>query len=92
MKKLLITLLIILAAQFAFADSIMFDSFEYANHEGESPVGWVCDDNSFMCGYLEKDHNRIAHHGNWYVYTNNNESWMFMQIYMNPEMKYRYSY
>ena len=92
MKKLLITLLILLAAQFAFADSIMFDSFEYANHEGESPVGWVCDDNSFMCGYLEKDHNRIAHHGNWYVYTNNNESWMFMQIYMNPELKYRYSY
>lgn len=91
MKKFVVTLFIVLSASLVYADSILYDSFEYANHDGESPVGWVCDDNSFVCGYLEKDHNRIPHNGNWYVYTNNTESWMFMQMFISDELKYRYS-
>ncbi|MBR6437986.1 MAG: T9SS type A sorting domain-containing protein [Bacteroidales bacterium] len=91
MKKYLVILLMLFAARFAYADSILFDSFEYANHDGETPTGWVCDDDSWVCGYLEKDHNRIAHSGNWYAYTNSAESWMFMSMYMSEQLKYRFT-
>lgn len=91
MKRFVITLLILIATRLAYADSILFDSFEYANHDGETPTGWVCDDDSWLCGYLEKDHNRIAHSGNWYVYTNSTESWMFMPMNMNVQLRYRFT-
>ena len=92
MKKLLFTLLILALASVSYADSILFDSFEYANHDGETPIGWVCNDNSWKAGYLEKDHNRIAHEGNWYAYTEGEDSWLFMELYMTNELKYRYSF
>lgn len=91
MKKVFITLLILIAAQLAYADSILFDSFEYANHDGEAPVGWVSSNDSWVCGYLEKDHNRVAHSGNWYAHTNSTESWMFMQMHMSEQLKYRFT-
>ena len=90
MKKLILTLLILFTARFAFADSILIEGFEYGNHDGETPVGWVCDDNSWLAGYLEKDHNRTPHAGNWYAYTNADDSWMFMDMFMSSELKYRY--
>lgn len=91
MRKLLLTLLLI-AAGIANATSIFYESFEYANHDGETPVGWVSDDSSWVCGYLEKDHNRKPHEGNWYAYANANDSWMFMELIMSPDLKYRYSF
>lgn len=91
MKKTLFTLFICLTASMTFADSIFMDGFEYSNHDGESPCGWVCNDQSWLCGYLEKDHNRKPHDGNWYAYTDAEESWMFMPIYMNTQLKYRFS-
>lgn len=81
-----------LLVKFANANSIFFESFEYANHDGESPIGWTCDDDSWLCGYLYKDHNRIAHSGNWYAYTNADESWMFMEMFMSTQLKYRYNF
>ena len=90
MKRLFITLFILLAAVVAKADSIFIEGFEYANHDGETPIGWVCNDASWLCGYLEKDHNRIPHNGNWYAYTNADESWMFMEMFMSHELKYRF--
>ena len=78
------------AARFAFADSVLIEGFEYANHDGETPVGWVCDDSSWLAGYLEKDHNRMPHSGNWYAYTNSAESWMFMELYLSEALKYRF--
>lgn len=91
MKKCFVTLLMLLAANFAFADSILIEGFEYGNHEGEVPVGWVCDDNTWGCGYLQQDHNRIPHSGNWYAYTSGAESWMFMSMHMSTQLKYRFS-
>lgn len=91
MRKLFITLLILFATRLAFADSVLIEGFEYANHDGEIPVGWVCDDDSWLAGYLEKDHNRVAHSGNWYAYTNSSESWMFMPMFMSEALKYRFS-
>ncbi len=92
MKKFFITLLFLAAAGFAFADSMLIESFEYGNHDGETPVGWVCDDDSWICGYLEKDHNRRPHTGNWYAHTNADESWMFINAYLSNQLKYRFSF
>ena len=92
MKKLVFTLLILTLAMFSYADSIFYDGFEYANHDGQSPIGWNCADNSWLCGYLEKDHNRVAHSGNWYAYTDADESWMFMEMYSNSQLKYHYTF
>ena len=91
MKKLLLTLLVCLTATCAFAGSILIEGFEYANHDLESPIGWICDDNSWLCGYLEKDHNRIPHTGNWYAFAEDDEAWMFMPMYLIPSMQYRFT-
>lgn len=89
MKKLLLTLCICLLTTFAFAGSILIEGFEYANHDFMKPIGWVCDDDSWVCGYLEKDHNRIPHTGNWYAFSNADDSWMFMQLYLISSLQYR---
>ena len=90
MKKLIFTLLILIATKFSFATSIFLEGFEYGNHDLQSPVGWVCDDDSWLSGYLAKDHNRIPHSGNWYAFTNATDSWMFMETYFSAGLKYRY--
>lgn len=91
MKKLIFTLLTLLTANVVFADSILIEGFEYGNHEGETPVGWNVANNTWLCGYLEHDHNRIPHSGNWYAYTDSAESWMFMSLHMSTTSKYRFS-
>ena len=91
MKKLLLTLLVCLTTTCAFAGSILIEGFEYANHDLESPIGWTCDDNSWLCGYLEKDHNRKPHTGNWYAFTDSDEAWIFMPMYLIPSMHYRFT-
>ena len=89
MKRLLFTLLTAMMANMSFAGSILIEGFEYANHDLETPIGWVSDDNSWLAGYLEKDHNRIPHSGNWYAFSNADDSWMFMELYMFSGMQYR---
>ncbi len=91
MKKIFITLLILLAVHFAHAGGILYEGFEYANHDGETPIGWNVVNETWLCGYLEKDHNRIAHNGSWYTYTNGPESWMFMEMNMSTQLRYRFS-
>lgn len=91
MKKLFLPLILCLAANLTFAGNILIESFEYANHDLETPVGWTCDDDTWLCGYLEKDHNRKPHTGNWYVFTESDEAWMFMPMYLISSMKYRFS-
>ena len=91
MKNLLLTLSLCLMATFSFAGSILNESFEYANHDLEKPIGWTCDDNSWLCGYLDKDHNRMPHTGNWYAFSTAEDSWMFMPLYLLESMRYRFS-
>ena len=91
MKKILITLLIMFSATVSYADSVLIEGFEYGNHDGETPVGWEGSNGTWLSGYLEQDHNRTPHTGNWYAYTNGAESWMFMPLFMNSELKYRFS-
>ena len=91
MKKPLFTLLVCLMTTGAFAGNILNEGFEYANHDLGKPIGWICDDNTWLCGYLEKDHNRIPHTGDWYAFTEQDESWLFMPMYLIPSMHYRFS-
>lgn len=91
MKKIPLLLLLFLLPVFTFASSIFWDSFEYANHDMTSPIGWTCEDQSWLCGYLDKDHNRVPHSGDWYAFTNANDSWMFMPLYISSQLKYRFS-
>ena len=91
MKKLLTLLIACLTAGAAFAGNILNESFEYANHEYASPIGWICNDTSWQCGYLEKDHNRLPHTGNWYAFTNDDEAWMFMPVNLITCMHYRFN-
>lgn len=91
MKKPLLTLLVCFATRLVFAGNLLNESFEYANHDLETPVGWISEDNSWLCGYLEKDHNRIPHTGNWYAFSDTDDAWMYMPIYLIPSMKYRFS-
>lgn len=92
MKKTILALLLCLFTCNAFADSVFIESFEYANHDMTTPIGWTCDDQSWLCGYLDKDHNRTPHSGNWYAFTNADDAWMFMPLYFNSELKYRPSF
>jgi hypothetical protein len=91
MKKLFLTLIACLTVTFSFAGSILLESFEYANHDMTVPVGWTSNDESWVCGYLEKDHNRVPHTGNWYAFTQSEESWMFMPMYLLESIQYRFT-
>ena len=91
MKKHLLTLLACLVATTSFAGSILLEGFEYANHDMTVPVGWTSNDESWVCGHLEKDHNRKPHSGNWYAFSNAEESWMFMPMYLLESIQYRFS-
>ena len=91
MKKTLLTLLMAFLVNLTFASSILIESFEYANHDFEKPVGWICDDNSWLCGYLEKDHNRVPHTGNWYAFSDAEDAWMYMPMYLIQSMRYRFT-
>ena len=90
MKKLLLSLITCLIAVSSFAGNQLTEGFEYANHDLETPIGWSCDDNTWLCGYLDKDHNRTPHTGNWYAFTGAEEAWMFMPISFFERLKYRF--
>lgn len=79
MKKYFFILLICLVTSYAYSDIVFQDGFEFANTEGEVPVGWISPENQWVCGQFEKDHNRKPHFGNWYTYTQEDESWLFIQ-------------
>ena len=76
-------------ANMSFAGNLLNEGFEYANHDLQVPVGWVSNDGSWLAGYLEKDHNRIPHSGNWYAFSDADDSWMFIELYMFTGMQYR---
>lgn len=92
MKKIVIALILLVSASVIQANNLITESFEYANHDGETPLGWTCDDASWLCGYQDKDHNRKPHTGFWYVYTNANESWMFIPAFLSTQLQYKISY
>ena len=91
MKKHILTLIVCLMATRAFAGSLLIEGFEYANHDMMPPIGWTSADSSWRCGYLEKDHNRMPHNGNWYAFSDAEDSWMYMPLYFLQSMRYRFT-
>ena len=91
MKKTFLLLLTCFIATATFAGNLLTEGFEYANHDMQVPVGWTSNDESWLCGYLEKDHNRIPHSGNWYAFSNAEDSWMYMPMYLIESMRYRFT-
>lgn len=92
MKRTLTTLLICLFTSVTYAVNVFTESFEFANHDMTVPIGWTCDDQSWLCGYQDKDHNRIPHTGEWYAFTNADDAWMFMPIFLGTELRYHIDY
>ncbi|MBP5573135.1 MAG: T9SS type A sorting domain-containing protein [Bacteroidales bacterium] len=91
MKHLFLTLLALTLSFYSFADSILIEGFEYGNHDLQVPVGWSSADQSWLSGYQDKDHNRTPRTGNWYAFTNAEESWMYMPLYFSSQLRYRFS-
>jgi hypothetical protein len=91
MKKTFLLLLTCLIATTTFAGNLLTEGFEYANHDMQVPVGWTSNDETWLCGYLEKDHNRIPHSGNWYAFSNAEDSWMYMPMYFIESIRYRFT-
>lgn len=78
-----------LSAVASFADDILIEGFEYGNHDLVKPIGWICDNDAWLCGYQEKDHNRLPHTGNWYAFSDADDAWMFMELYLFSGRHYR---
>ena len=79
MKKLLLVILTCFTFCYGYCETIFQDSFEYANTEGEVPTGWTSPEKGWICGKFDNDHNCKPHSGNWYIFTQANESWLFLR-------------
>ena len=91
MKHIFLVFALLLSCTTAFADEILVETFEYGNHDLQIPVGWYCDDNSWLCGQYDKDHNRCAHSGDWYAFAEADDAWMFMPLPIFQGMHYNIS-
>ncbi len=92
MKRLVFTLALLAMAAMASAETILEEGFEYGNHDLQVPVGWKCPDSSWLCGHLDKDHNRIPHQGGWYAFANADESWMYIRTDLIEGIHYSFSF
>lgn len=92
MKKFLFLFVLLLITVRLFSEPVLRESFEYGNHDLQVPVGWKCPDSSWLCGHLDKDHNRMPYEGEWYVFTNADESWMFIQTDLIEGIHYDFSF
>lgn len=91
MKHIILVFAFLLSSLSVFSDEILTESFEYGNQDMVKPIGWYCDDNSWLCGHFDKDHNRCAHHGDWYVFAESDDAWMFMPLPIIQGMHYNIS-
>ena len=91
MKKVFLTAIICLLARYAFAEVIFHDSFEYANTEGNTPVGWYDDAHGWASRQFEHEHNCKPHNGNWYAYTQADEAWLFTPVTFLTHLHYQVS-
>jgi len=93
MKRLFILMMTLLLVGSGFAQVLVEETFENGNADGQPPVGWICNDGGWKCGYQEKDHNRIPHEGDWYVYsTYNTDVWMYKEINVTADVWYKVSF
>ena len=97
MKKIYFTLLALILSTMTFAQVIVNDGFETGNTVGETPVGWICNDNGWKAGITIPDDNeargRKPHTGDWYMYaTYNTDVWTYKEISATAGSYYRVSF
>lgn len=97
MKKIYFTLLAFIVSTMTFAQVIVNDGFETGNTVGETPVGWICDDNGWKAGITIPDDNeargRKPHTGDWYMYASyNTDVWTYKEINATAGNYYRVSF
>ena len=81
----------------AFAQVLVNETFETGNTVGQSPVGWICDNNGWKAGITIPDDNeargRKPHTGDWYMYaTYNTDVWIYKEINVTAGSYYRVSF
>ena len=97
MKKLYAFLAMWLLMGSAFAQVLVNETFETGNTVGQSPVGWICDNNGWKAGITILDDNeargRKPHTGDWYMYASyNTDVWAYKEINANAGGYYRVSF
>jgi hypothetical protein len=92
MKKFLLLISFCFFAVSVFADTIFNDGFEFGNTENLPPVGWISDDGRWTCGHFENDHNRIPHQGDWYIFTDAEDCWLFLSMDLIQSLQYNFSF
>ncbi|MCR5646434.1 MAG: T9SS type A sorting domain-containing protein [Bacteroidales bacterium] len=97
MKRLFTLGAMLLVMSGAFAQVLVNETFENGNTVGQSPVGWICDDNGWKAGITIPDDNeargRKPHTGDWYMYaTYNTDVWIYKEITVTSGSYYRVSF
>ena len=97
MKKLYALIALCIIAGSAFAQVLVNETFENGNTVGQSPVGWICNDNGWKAGITIPDDNeargRKPHTGDWYMYaTYNSDVWIYKEINVTAGAYYRVSF
>ena len=93
MKRLYFFLAMMLLIQSSFAQVIVNETFENGNMDAQPPVGWICDENGWVCGYQEQDRGRAPHQGDWYVYSKySSDVWMYKEIEVTAGDYYHLSF
>ena len=97
MKRLFTIMAMLLLMGSAFAQVLVNETFEEGNTVGQSPVGWICEDNGWKAGITIPDDNeargRKPHTGDWYMYaTYNTDFWIYREINVTAGNYYRVSF
>lgn len=92
MRQLLTFLALFLSPLWLCADIILQDNFEYGNTDFQKPVGWYGGDDTWVCGHLEKEHNRKPHQGEWYMFADADERWVFIPTDFIQGIRYNLSF
>ena len=97
MKRLFTMLAMCILVGSTFAQVLVNETFETGNTVGQSPVGWICDNNGWKAGITIPDDNeargRKPHTGDWYMYaTYNTDVWTYKEINVTAGAYYRVSF
>lgn len=97
MKRWFVLVAMWLLVSGSSAQVLVNETFENGNTVGQTPTGWVCNDNGWKCGQPIPDQNeargRMPHQGDWYVYASyNTDVWMYKEINVTAGCYYRVSF
>ncbi|MBN1970203.1 MAG: choice-of-anchor J domain-containing protein [Candidatus Delongbacteria bacterium] len=87
-----ILLMIFFISSALFSQVILNESFETGNSDGNPPVGWAVEIDTWKAGFQGQSHNRSAYTGDWYVYLNwQQDSWFYKEVELESGKIYDFS-